>query len=49
MTPEVIHLPVNLQLEIATGLKAQIIKRKDQKIVVKKKFGEVLKPLIKII
>ena len=49
LTPEVIHLPVNLQLEIATKLKAQIIKRKDQKIVVKKKFIEVLRPLIKII
>lgn len=49
LTPEVIHLPVKLQLKIATGLKAQIIRRKDQKILVKKKFIEVLKPLIKII
>ena len=49
LTPEVIHLPPELQLKIATGLKAQIIRRKDQKIIVKKKFVEVLKPLIKII
>ena len=49
LTPEVIHLPAELQLKIATGLKAQIVRRKDQKIIVKKKFVEVLKPLVKII
>ena len=49
LTPEVIHLPAELQLDIATKLKAQIVRRKDQKIIVKKKFVEVLKPLVKII
>lgn len=50
---EKITLPPSLQLNIATNTDGfgniQIIKRKDQKIIIKKKFVESIKPLIKTI